>query len=204
MRSPQTRFGFTLIELLTVIAIIAVLMGLLFPALSTVRENANKAKAKNDATQIVSAVKAYQTEYGKYPLTDAQDGGSSDAVFGSSGPPNGELFNILRDISKAPNVSYVKNPRRIVFIEAPLVKNEENKRSGVAQDGNWYDPWGAQYVVFIDANYDNELEVSGYSDFGSTSKPRIGVGVASFGKDRKIGKAGNGKLKDSDDIISWQ
>ena len=63
MRTPKIRrsFGrsiaFTLIELLTVIAIIAILMGLLFPAVNAVKENAKKVQAKNDVTQIVAAVK---------------------------------------------------------------------------------------------------------------------------------------------------
>jgi prepilin-type N-terminal cleavage/methylation domain-containing protein len=66
-RPPLYSRGFTLIELLTVIAIIAILMGLLFPAIASVREAARKTQAKNDAANIVAAVKAYYTEYGKYP-----------------------------------------------------------------------------------------------------------------------------------------
>ncbi|HEX5175388.1 MAG TPA: type II secretion system protein, partial [Chthoniobacteraceae bacterium] len=52
-RADSASFGFTLIELLTVIAIIAILMGLLFPAVNAVKENAKKVQAKNDVTQIV-------------------------------------------------------------------------------------------------------------------------------------------------------
>ena len=60
--------AFTLIELLVVIAIIAILVGLFFPAFSAVQNQARKAQAKNDLTQIVNAVNAFYTEYGKYPL----------------------------------------------------------------------------------------------------------------------------------------
>src|SRR5436305_11248724 len=66
-RSHQAR-AFTLIELLVVIAIIAILIGLLFPAFRAVQNQAKQTQAKNDLTQIVNAVNAYYTDYGKYPL----------------------------------------------------------------------------------------------------------------------------------------
>ena len=64
--------AFTLIELLVVIAIIAILVGLFFPAFSAVQNQARKAQAKNDLTQIVNAVNAFYTEYGQYPLSMLQ------------------------------------------------------------------------------------------------------------------------------------
>ena len=66
-RSHHAR-AFTLIELLVVIAIIAILIGLLFPAFRAVQDQARRTQAKNDLTQIVNAVNAYYTDYGKYPL----------------------------------------------------------------------------------------------------------------------------------------
>ena len=88
--------AFTLIELLTVIAIIAVLMGLLFPAVNAVKDSARKTQAKNDLVNIVNAVKAYYTEYGKYPLTSTEQG-TADKVFSeTSGTTNDNLFNVLR------------------------------------------------------------------------------------------------------------
>src|SRR5437899_13079333 len=59
--------AFTLIELLVVIAIIGILIGLLFPAFKAVQNQARQTQAKNDLTQIVTAVNAFYTEYGKYP-----------------------------------------------------------------------------------------------------------------------------------------
>ena len=71
---PPARYSraFTLIELLVVIAIIAILVGLLFPAFKAVQNQARQTQAKNDLTQIVNAVNAFYTDYGKYPIVDCR------------------------------------------------------------------------------------------------------------------------------------
>src|SRR3954470_15092662 len=95
----STADAFTLVELLTVIAIIAILMGLLFPAIGIIKEQARKVQAKNDVTNIVAAVKQYYTEYGKYPaVQDPPSTGGSDDLVGDSavnptGGNNNALFN---------------------------------------------------------------------------------------------------------------
>jgi prepilin-type N-terminal cleavage/methylation domain-containing protein len=64
-KTPQGRGAFTLIELLVVITVIAILIALLFPAFNGVQDQAKRTQAKNDLTQIVTAVNAFYTEYGK-------------------------------------------------------------------------------------------------------------------------------------------
>src|SRR5947209_19932662 len=101
MRPPQKdKHAFTLIELLVVIAIIAILIGLLFPAFKAVQNQARQTQAKNDLTQIVTAVNAFYTEYGKYPLPTRT---TVDFIFGPGGnsnpPSNSELSNTLRAIN---------------------------------------------------------------------------------------------------------
>src|SRR5437016_7239394 len=69
MKFPAARaHGFTLIEMIVVILIIATLAALLVPAASRTLDRAKSAQAKNDVTQIVTAVNAFYTEYGKYPI----------------------------------------------------------------------------------------------------------------------------------------
>jgi len=71
MSSSRTRAqqGFTLIELLVVISIIAILAGLLLPAVTLVKNKANQTANGNNQKQIVTAMVAYQGDYdGSLPL----------------------------------------------------------------------------------------------------------------------------------------
>ena len=66
----QKHYGFTMIELLTVVAIIAMLVGLLIPALNMVRNSAKQAKQRAQITTIDSALLAFRNDYGEYPQSD--------------------------------------------------------------------------------------------------------------------------------------
>ena len=163
MRSPaEHKRAFTLIELLVVIGIIAILIGLLFPAFKAVQNQARQTQTKNDLTQIVTAVNAFYTDYGKYPTSQ-----TTDYVFGpGGGSANNVLFNELQGCPTTgifpPTCSgnSTLNTRQIVFISPPAVKNPASPRSGIATQaatvnpcfsavrGDYVDPWGTPY------NYD--------------------------------------------------
>lgn len=69
MNSPRRmrRSGFTLIELLLVMAIIAVLAGILAPRLSGSRAKADKTKAIAEITSMKTALQAFNVDMGQFP-----------------------------------------------------------------------------------------------------------------------------------------
>ncbi len=193
--------AFTLIELLIVIAIIGILMALLFPALNGVMEAARKAKAKNDVVQLAIAVKAYQTEYGKSPVS--LFGGDEAVVGWYQGPGTGSQYN--SEIVKVLTGEDYKglNPRRIVFFEGRNAKGDAKPKDGIAPDGMIYDPWGTPYGIKVDTDYDNWVEYYGKSSEKNIRTTAIAISFGPNTIQQDISKTDD-KGKKVDDIVSFQ
>jgi prepilin-type N-terminal cleavage/methylation domain-containing protein len=67
METKRKKRGFTIVELLTVMAIIAILIGLLAPALNMVRRIAKDTRQKAQFHSIDAALEAYASEMEQYP-----------------------------------------------------------------------------------------------------------------------------------------
>jgi type II secretory pathway pseudopilin PulG len=104
----RRRDAFTLI----VIAIIAILAGIAFPAMQGALDSAKRGQARNDASQIASAIKAYRLEFGRLPAAGS------------------EIAAITGD-----------NPKKIIFLEAKQAKGGKNGISGSTMLDPWGQPY---------------------------------------------------------------
>ena len=90
------RNGFTLVELLVVISIIAVLVGLLLPAVYGARESARRLTCTNHIRQLASGCLNHETAHGFFPT-----GGWNNVWVGDPNAgvgrhqPGGWIFNVL-------------------------------------------------------------------------------------------------------------
>ncbi len=181
--SRRSRAGFTLVELLTVIAIIAILAAMLLPALSAAKRAAQKNQAKIEMSAIVQAIEAYDSQYGRFPVSPAAQAatyGTNDFTYGGTFPTPGngtytvgtptangsvsnncEVIAMLMDLTNYPstglatiNINHVKNPQQNKFLNAKMVSDTTSP--GVGQDLVYRDPWGQPYVISMDLNYDEQ------------------------------------------------
>lgn len=218
-RSLPSSSAFTLIELLVVISIIAILAGLTFSGIGTAMLAAKRVQARNDMSQIALGVTSYYTEYGKYPVVTGTI--DSVAVYGAGTQGNHQIIDVLRcttawaatDSTSSPP----QNPRQIQFLQPKVLTSGVTATTATkgcvnGSSGNWYDPWGTQYIIFMDADYAGDIDPSLiFSDFTSTNKPSFGVGVASVGyyytKNKLTQPDAFTQPRASDkttDLLSWQ
>jgi prepilin-type N-terminal cleavage/methylation domain-containing protein len=90
------RLAFTLVELLVVIAILAILMGLLLPAVNSVRDSMRRAQCKNNLAQLGRASQAHLAAQGYFPSSGWGYMWTGDPDYGFGGrQPGGWIYNCL-------------------------------------------------------------------------------------------------------------
>jgi prepilin-type N-terminal cleavage/methylation domain-containing protein/prepilin-type processing-associated H-X9-DG protein len=100
MHTRKATRGFTLVELLVVMAIIAVLIGLLLPAVQRVREAANRIQCQNNLKQLGLGLHNYHDTCGHFPPAYTAAGLSSGPGWGTFLLPYIEQAALAQQVPK--------------------------------------------------------------------------------------------------------
>lgn len=150
----------------------------------------HKATARTHTTALVAALKAYYTEYGKWP-----DIGGDGVILNA--PRQAQLLRVLLAQDE------INNPSKIVFVEFPTATVLFGKYRGGFNPKTdvLYDPWGQPYRIALDTTGTGTI-ANPYPDDGPIHASVI---VWSLGKDGQQGAPANPRThKGSDDVTSWQ
>ena len=148
--------GFTLLELLVTIMIIALLAGLLLPALSRARHNAWVGRTGSDLEQLITAWDTYLTDRQRWPDMDIteMDHATIEILIGSN---------------------EVHNPQSFPYME---FRTEE-------QQAGWRDHWGSIYQISIDNGRGRDSgSANDHSVLGPSGQMDHRIVVWSRGKDK--------------------
>ena len=174
---------YTLIEVLTVIAIIGILAGILFPMVTRSRERAVENKAVAGANAIAMALRNYKMAYSKFPvasITDPVGGGNKKFTSLSETDPDDKYDKIIFSLSgvlpgggKDDANFKTQNRKKTAFLELP----PEYMNAG----GFYANPWGRRYWIVYSASGSNVLEFKRPENGAlGSNKIKIGGEVAVF------------------------
>ena len=161
------RDGFTLVELLSVIAIVALLMGIIIPSISHAQVSAKKKRAAMETETIRLAVLAFERDhlYMPYPSGKGIYVGEDKCAAGD-------------DQAKVIALLCGSNKLGKVYLEVP--QGSRGTGCGVQDDGGdqFLDPWGQRYGIVLDRDKDDHIDADASPD---GKKLAVRVGVFSYG-----------------------
>ena len=191
------KHNYTLLEMLVVVAIIAVLAGLLFPVINTSREKARETQALGGCNAIATALRQYKMAYSKYPPVETADPvggqyGNSTAANITGTATNSidrydkiifALSGVLPGGSTSDTAFKSLNRKKTSFLELPA----DYMKSSTAFYAN---PWGRRYYIVYGAAGDKMLTFKRAKNGSLDSNEfKVGTDVAVFSEVNPNSKA---------------
>lgn len=168
--------GFTLIELLVVISIIALLVGILLPALGSARSAAKNIRSKNDLRQLTTGYTIYQNDY------------HGDLMFGY--PPasvGGEMLTVEYEGRTFGNPVSRRYPWRLIpYVQGvwDMLHNHTETPEVPGGDDSDSVAFGKAYVLSLNPDYGlNDIYLGGAASHGGfvgstpNEQPNVGKHV---------------------------
>ena len=181
-----------MIEMLVVIGIIALLATMAVPAANVVMGKVKRVRTQAALKDLTVGIKAYQTEYSRYPVPSGYSSETPVPLSQGSG-----VLKVLLGVNEQ-NM----NTRGIVFIEPPPAKNGAGGLTGDQGSYGYMDMWGEPYYVVMDVNYDNKIQNPDVANMdrdvsnGAPQQLITGAIAYSVGEDKKVNT--------KDDVVSWR
>lgn len=163
-RFARLRAGFTVVEILVVVAIVALLLGLLLPGLASARHAADRTRTRMRFAQWTTAIEAFRAEYGSYPDFDASGwvNGGAIPTAGGEHPFHDVLAGRRRDGTPLGAGAAVRqNFRRVEFhsFGAAEFTGPADPAPHLLRDASG----GTSIAVLVDRNRDGRIDPADYA-----------------------------------------
>ena len=181
MRDVKRKRGFTLLELLVVVVIMAVLMGLLLPAVLKAKNQSKVRRSEVQVKALGSAIDGFILEHHHLPAPTKDLRTGDDYYYGTEEPsqstskvaPGSDYPEYGGENSKVFQVLLGSKPK---VLKADIFN--------VDSRGNVVDPWGKPYRFYLDLNNDRWIDYVRFDANGDrVGDSNLGAGARNENED---------------------